>query len=133
MIFLNAPIDLQQSRAYDDALSLIKDRHGPEAVTADRNLFEDMQSYNDTWKTVYHPEHVSILYLLAREDGTIGHGIYRQWKRLCKKHGVPANLLLPHGDKAAEIGEFTVSLMNESERSHKFFAVVSPLASRVGS
>lgn len=128
-IFLTAPLDVQQSAAYESALNLLLERHDHEQVVADRDLFEDMKVYNKTWKEVYDPEKAEALYVLAREDGTIGHGTYRQWKRLSKKHGVPASLLLPHGEQAAEVGEFTASVIEESERSDRVFALVSPESS----
>lgn len=133
MIFLTAPLDIQQSPAYESALELLKDRHGPDQLAADRDLFEDMKTYNKTWKRVHDPEKAEALYLLAREDSTIGHGTYRQWKRLSKKHDVPASLLLPHGEQAVEVGQFTVSVIEEGERSDKVFAVVSPDVSSHGS
>lgn len=133
MIFLTAPLDVQQSPAYESALKLVTERYGPDEVIADRALFTDMKEYNKTWKQVYDLQRAVALYLLAREDGTIGHGTYRQWKRLCKKHGVPASLLLPQGKQAAEVGEFTVSVIEESERSDKVFAVISPEPARSGS
>lgn len=133
MIFLTAPLDVQQSPAYESALRLLEEQYCADRVIADRDLFEDMKTYNKTWKEVYDPEKVEALYMLAREDGTLGVGTYRQWKRLSKKHGVPASLLLPHGEQAAEIGDFTVSLIEEAERSDKVFAVVSPETASPGS
>lgn len=132
-IFLTAPLDVQQSAAYESALNLLLERYGHEQLYADRDLFSDMKSYNKSWKQVYDPEKAERLYVLAREDGTIGVGTYRQYKRLSKKHDVPASLLLPHGDQAAEVGEFTVSVIEEGERSDKVFALVSPEPARSGS
>lgn len=132
-IFLTAPLDVQQSPAYESALKLVTERYGPDEVIADRDLFTDMKEYNKTWKQVYDPQRAVALYLLAREDGTIGHGTYRQYKRLSKKHGVPVSLLLPHGEQAAEVGEFTVSVIEESERSDQVFALVGPEPARSGS
>lgn len=133
MIFLTAPLDIQQGTAYESALEMLMYRHGSDQITADRDLFSDMESYNKTWKEVYDPEKAQALYLLAREDGTIGVGTYRQWNRLSKKHDVPASLLLPNGEQAAEVGDFAVSVIEESERSDKVFAVVSPGVSAYGS
>lgn len=126
MIFLTAPLDMQQSPAYESALWLLAEHHDYDQLVADRDLFEDMKTYNKTWKQVYDPEKAERLYVLAREDGTIGHGVYRQWKRLAKKNNVPASLLVPHGEQAAEVGEFTISKFEESERSDQVFALVSP-------
>ena len=131
-IFLTAPLDVQQTPAYDSALALLKERYGSEKLAADRDLFTDMKTYNKTWKQVYDPREAVALYLLAREDGTIGYGTYRQWKRLANKHGVPASLLLPQGKQAAEVGEFTVSVIEESERSDKVFALVGSEQSNTG-
>ena len=134
-IFLTAPLDLQQTPAYESALDLLKERYGSEKLAVDRDLFTDMKTYNKTWKQVYDPREAVALYLLAREDGTIGHGTYRQWKRLANKHGVPASLLLAQGKQAAEaaeVGEFTVSVIEESERSDKVFALVGSEQSNTG-
>lgn len=132
-IFLTAPLDVQQTPAYDSALVLLEERYGSEKLSADRDLFTDMETYNKIWKQVYDPQEAVALYLLAREDGTIGLGTYRQWKRLSKKHGVPASLLLPHGEQAAEVGEFAVSVIEEGKRSDQVFAFVGPEPARSGS
>lgn len=125
MIFLTAPIDLQQSAAYESALNMLHERHGPDAIAPDRDLFEDMADYNARYREVYDPARTTALYILAREDGTIGSGVYRQYKRL-SKHGVPAELLLPDGERAAEAGHFTVTLIDKAERTNRVFATVNP-------
>ena len=126
MIFLNAPLDLQRTPAYEAALALLQERHGHERVSADRDLFDNLKSYNETWRRVYDPETAVGLYVLAREDGTIGRGVYKQWHRLSDKHGVPATLLLADGEGISEFGNFAVTVIEESERSDQVFAVVSP-------
>ncbi|MBA3231319.1 MAG: hypothetical protein H0T05_00700 [Acidobacteria bacterium] len=126
MILLTASLDVQQTPAYESALALLTERHSTGQVMADRDLFEDAKHYNRYWKQVYDPEQITRLYVLAREDGTIGGGVYRQWRRLSKKHDVPATLLLPSGEQAAEVGSFEVSVLEESERTHQVFAVVNP-------
>lgn len=133
MIFLTAPLDVQQSPVYESALNLLRQRHDHDQLAADRDLFSDMEEYNKSWKKVYDPEKAEALYLLAREDGTIGLGTYRQWKWLSKKHGVPATSLLSHGENAAEVGEFMVSVIEGLERSDQVFALVSPEPARSGS
>lgn len=132
MIFLNAPLDLQQSPAYEAALKLLQERHGADHVAADRDLFGSMKSYQKSWKQVYDPEQAASLYVLAREDGTIGVGVYRQWKRLSKKHGVPATLLLPDGGAVVEVGPFSVTRLEEAEATDQVFAVVSPHPAAAG-
>lgn len=110
----------------ESALNLLTELHGSDEMIADRDLFSSMKEYNKVWKEVYDSEKAGGLYVLAREDGTIGLGTYRQWKHLCKEHSVPATLLLPHGEQASEVGEFSVSVSEESERSDQVFALVSP-------
>lgn len=126
-IFLTAPLDLQDGPEYEAALKLLGDRHDPARVIADRDLFTDMKEYNRRWKEVYDPDKAERLYILAREDGTIGSGVYRQYKRLCKKHGVPSSLFLAEDNEVAEAAEFTVTLIEEDARDQRYFAVASPL------
>lgn len=125
MIFLTAPLDTQQSPAYESALAMLRERYGPDAIAADRDLFEDMADYVARYKQVYDPARATALYVLAREDGTIGSGVYRQYKRL-SKHGVPAELLFPDGEQATEVGYFTVTLIDKDERTNRVFAIVNP-------
>lgn len=125
MIFLTAPMDMQQSPAYESALTMLRDRYGTDVIAADRDLFESMADYVARYRKVYDPEAATALYVLAREDGTIGSGVYRQYKRL-SKHGVPAELLLPDGEQAAEAGHFTVTLIDKAQRTNRVFATVNP-------
>lgn len=134
MIFLTAPLELQGTEPYESSLRMLHWRYGAELVFADRDLFEEPASYNATRKQAYDPSNVSTLYVLAREDGTIDVGVYRQWEHLSEKHGVQATLLFPVGESAAELGNFTVSLLGGFEGSDQPFAAVTPEAvtSKVG-
>lgn len=125
MIFLTAPMELQSDPAYESALAVLCERYGPESVAADRDLFDNVPDYNARWKEVYDPARATALYVLAREDGTIGSGVYRQYRRL-SKHGVPAELVFPDGEGAAEVGAFTVTLIDKHERTNRVFATVFP-------
>jgi len=49
-------------------------------VLADRDLFKDNRPWKKNWKELY--EGADKLYVLAREDGTVGLGVYKQWKFL---------------------------------------------------
>lgn len=104
MIFLMAPKDLQQSSDYERALALLKQQHGEDSVTADRNLFGSAREWRKSWKEVY--SHAEEVYVLAREDGTVGLGVWRQWKYLSKL-GVPARVLF---EGAAEASHEAFSL-----------------------
>lgn len=128
MIFLTAPLDLQETGPYESSLYMLHQRYGADLVFADRDLVEDPASHNATSKQVYDPSNVSSLYVLSREDGKIDVGVYRQWEHLSKKHGVQATLLFPVEDSAAELGNFTVSLLEGSEGSDQSFAEVTPEA-----
>ncbi len=138
MIFLTAPPDLQGSGPYESSLRMLRRRYdaeyGSELVFADRDLLEEPASYDVTREQVYDPSDVSCLYVLAREDGTIDVEVYRRWEHLSKKHGVQATLLFPVGESAAELGNFTVSLLGGFEGSDQSFAVLTPEAvtSKVG-
>src|SRR3712207_8400870 len=83
-VFLTAPKDLQRTPAYDELLRVLRQqRHRGEEVVADRDLFRDNRHWKKSWKKVY--EGADKLYVLAREDGTVGLGIYKQWKFLDRK------------------------------------------------
>lgn len=125
MIFLTAPLDLQQTPAYEAALAMLRERHGTDAIAPDRDLFEGMADYSARYKQVYDPAQTTALYVLAREDGTIGSGVYRQYRRLSKR-GIPAELLFPDGEQAAKVGYFTVTLIDKHERTNRVYAVVNP-------
>lgn len=109
MIFLTAPKDLQQSESYEKALELLRQRHGAEGVTPDNELFGSNKEWRESWKSVYG--RAEKLYVLAREDGTVGRGIYQQWRYLTKK-GVPSEVLLA-GDEATFHEDFGLELLGE--------------------
>lgn len=70
MIFLMVPKDLQQSPDYERMLEMLKQRHGEGSVAADRDLFGSAKEWRKSWKEVYGE--ADGLYILAREDGTVG-------------------------------------------------------------
>ena len=120
MIILTAPADLQGTGPYESSLGMLHWRYGSEVVFDDRDLAGDSVSYD--------PSDVITLYVLAREDGTIDAGVYRLWENLFEEHGAQATLLFPVGESAAELGNFTVSPPEESERSDRSHAEVTPEA-----
>jgi hypothetical protein len=98
---LTAPKDLQRTPAYDELLRVLrKERHRGEEVLADRDLFKDNRHWKKSWKKVYG--RADKLYVLAREDGTVGLGIYKQWKFLSEL-AVPSEVFF-EGAKSAEEG-----------------------------
>ena len=102
VVFLTAPKDLQQGAAYETALGRLISEHGAENVMADRDLFEGTKDWNARWKQVYGG--AGRLYVLVREDGTIGLGVWKQAKWLVNR-GVPALAILEHSPEVAH-GEF---------------------------
>ena len=101
MIFLMAPKDIQQSPDYERALELLKQRHGENLVAADRDLFASDKEWRKSWKEVYGK--ADEIYILAREDGTVGLGVWKQWKYLSKR-GVPAQVLFEGGVEQSHEG-----------------------------
>lgn len=104
MVFLTAPMDLQDSPAYERALTLLAERHGQSGVTADRELFDSFKQWRKSYKEVYG--RADLLYVLAREDGTMGLGTYKQ-SRYAEKQGIPQVLMFAdeHGE-LADSGEY---------------------------
>ncbi len=89
-VFLTAPKDLQRTLTYEELLRVLRqERHQGEEVVADRDLFRDNRHWKKSWKKVY--EGADKLYVLAREDGTVGLGIYKQWKFLSER-AVPSEV-----------------------------------------
>jgi len=99
-VFLTAPKDLQRTPAYDELLKVMRQqRHQGEEVLADRDLFKDNRHWEKSWKKVY--EGADKLYVLAREDGTVGLGIYKQWKFLSER-AVPSEVFFAGAKSAAQ-------------------------------
>lgn len=123
MIFLMAPKDLQQSPDYERALEFLKQEHGKELVAADRGLFASAKEWRENWKEVYG--RADRLYILAREDGTVGLGVWKQWKYLSKR-GVPAQVLF-EGGGAESSEDFSLRRLEASkgEEDQARFAIVS--------
>ena len=101
-VFLTAPKDLQRTPAYEELLRLLRqERHQREEVVADRDLFRDTRHWKKNWKELY--KRADKLYVLAREDGTVGLGIYKQWKFL-RELAVPSEVFFAGAKSAAEEG-----------------------------
>ncbi|WP_047866352.1 hypothetical protein [Rubrobacter aplysinae] len=118
MIILTAPPELRETGSYEACLRMLHWRYEAELVFKDGDLPEDSASYD--------PSNVITLYVLSREDGTIDLGVYRKWEHLCEKLGAQATLLFPVGESAAELGNFTVSLLRGFEGSDQYYAMVTP-------
>ena len=81
VFFLTAPKDLQRTPAYDELLRVLRQqRYQGEELLADSDLFKDNRHWKKNWKELYG--RADKLYVLAREEGTVGLGIYKQWKFL---------------------------------------------------
>lgn len=122
MIFLMAPKDLHESPGYEQALELLRERHEEESVAADRDLFGSGKEWKKSWKEVYG--RAEEVYVLAREDGTVGLGVWKQWKYLSKR-GVPARVLFEaSGDESHE--DFSLQRLEypKSEQDPSRFAMV---------
>jgi hypothetical protein len=101
-VFLTAPKDLQRTLTYEELLRVLRqERHQGEELVADRDLFRDNRHWKKSWKQVY--ERADKLYVLAREDGTVGLGIYKQWKFLSER-AVPSEVFFAGAKSAAEEG-----------------------------
>lgn len=124
MIILTAPLELQGTEHYEACLGMLHWRYDAEVVFSDRDLSEDSAAS----RQLQNPSDVGTLYVLSRENGTIDAGVYRKWEHLHGKHGVQATLLFPVGESAAELGNFSVSLLEGSEASEQSFAMVTPHA-----
>jgi hypothetical protein len=96
-VFLTAPKDLQQGSSYEEVLELLHELHDGEEVVADRDLFEDNEHWRKSWRSIYSK--AERLYVLAREDGTVGKGIFQQWRFLSKKD-VPAVVVFESKERA---------------------------------
>lgn len=123
MIFLMAPKDLQQSPDYERALELLKQRHGAESVVADRDLFASAKEWRESWKEVYGK--ADRFYILARKDGTVGLGVWKQWK-YASKRGVPAQVFFEGGGEKSH-DAFTLQRLEakKGEEDLARFALVS--------
>ena len=123
-VFLTAPKDLQYTPAYEQLLRLLRQqRHQGEEVVADRNLFKDNRHWKKNWRKVY--ESADKLYVLAREDGTVGLGIYKQWKFLSER-GVPSEVFF-EGAKIEGYEDFVLKRIEvpKGEEDLARFALVS--------
>lgn len=90
-VFLTAPRDLQHTESYEEVLRLLGETHGDDDVLADRDLFADNAHWRRTWRSVY--ARATMLYILVRHDGTVGLGVYKQWKWL-KEREVPCSAFI---------------------------------------
>ena len=123
MIFLMAPKDLQQSPDYERALELVKHKHGEQSVAADREFFSSEKEWKESWKEVYGK--ADGLCILAREDGTVGLGVWKQWK-YASKRGVSAQVFFEgSGEKSHDA--FTLQRLEakKGEEDLARFALVS--------
>lgn len=109
-IFLMAPKDMQDTPTYEEALKLLVDTHEGEEVVADRDLFESGAEYRRNWKSFYGG--AERFYILTREDGTVGKGVYQQWIHLSERRGVPAVVLFG-GDERGWYERFSLEVVGK--------------------
>ena len=91
-VFLVAPKDIQESRLYEEALSGLGRLHPEDEVVPDRSLFADTADWRRRWTGIF--DLADVLYVLPREDMTVGLGVFKEWRRLSSK-GVPCFRLDP--------------------------------------
>ena len=70
-------------------------------MVADGDFYKQNRHWKKNWKKVY--ERADKLYVLAREDGTVGLGIYKQWRFLSER-AVPSEVFFAGAKSAAEEG-----------------------------
>jgi hypothetical protein len=124
-VFLTAPKDLQRTPAYDELLRFLShQRHRGEEVLADRDLFRDNRHWKKNWKELYGK--ADKLYVLAREDGTVGLGIYKQWKFLSER-AVPSEVFFEGAKTSQGYEEFVLKRIEvakgEEDLARKFALV----------
>jgi hypothetical protein len=110
-VFLTAPKDLQRTAAYERLLSRITERYGEEAVLADRDLFGGTADWRERWKEVYGQ--ARFLYVLVREDGTVGLGVWKQTRFLLKR-GVPT-LAIAEGNEDTEHEDISLARLERKD------------------
>ncbi len=123
-VFIMAPKDLQGSPTYERTLDLLREKHSGEEVVADRDLFEGNAHYRRTWKSVYGEARK--VYILAREDGTVGKGIYHQHRYL-QKRDVSLELIFEGGASLEDaFQQFALERLaaNEKDADHERYAMV---------
>lgn len=128
MIYLTAPQDLRGTGPYESCLRMLRRRYDAEYGGKLVFVDEGPAGEADSSGLLQDPSQVSELYVLAREDGTLDAEAYRRWEHLCRENGVPATLLVPVGESAAELGDFTVALPGDPEGDDHSIAWVTPEA-----
>ncbi len=110
-VFLTAPKDLQGTAFYERLLGRLTDRYGKDAVAADRDLFSGTADWRERWKDVYGQ--ARLLYVLVREDGTVGLGVWKQTRFLLGR-GVPA-IAVVEGAEDEELGEIRLTRLGRKD------------------
>jgi hypothetical protein len=125
-------MDLQRSDDYEAALATLLRLHPHGRVVADRDLFEDLGHWKKTWRKTY--DGAAELHVLCREDGTVGLGVYRQWRRLALKKGVPCVLHMEgFVEDSSPLGSFELRPFREApDADVRRFAEAVVVAPRPG-
>ncbi len=123
-VFVMAPRDLQSSPTYERILEILEETHPEEEILADRDLFLDNTHYRKTWKSTY--AEARKVYIVAREDGTVGKGVYHQHRYL-QKRDVPLELIFEGGASLEDaFQQFALERLaaNEKDADHERYAMV---------
>src|SRR3712207_6687326 len=123
-VFLTAPKDLQRTQAYDELFRFLSTKgHGGEEVFADGNFLKNNRHWRKSWKELY--QRADKLYVLAREDGTVGLGIYKQWKFL-RERAVPSEVFFAGAKTAHGYEDFGLKKLEvaKGEEDPARFALV---------
>lgn len=84
-VFLTAPKDVQRLGVYEEALAALERLHPGSEIVADRDLFEDAEDWRRRWKEIF--DLANFLYVLPREDLTVGLGTFKQLRRVSARGG----------------------------------------------
>lgn len=103
-VFLVAPVGMQGAPEYERALEIVSARHPGERVVPDRGLFESAADWHARWRGVF--ESAARLYILTAADGTVGRGVFEEWKHVAAERGAPAVLLCPTQDETEPFEEY---------------------------
>ncbi len=101
VIFFAAPVGMHGTRTYEEAVNIVRGRHGGEArLEIDAGRWPSAKDWRATYKKVLANLGVTDLYVLTAKDLTVGRGIYDMWRYLTEELGASARAaLFPNGEE----------------------------------
>jgi hypothetical protein len=111
-VFLAAAIAKHGSADYAAALEEIRRKHPAAEIIQDAGLWTGAKHWRATYREMLRALAITDLYVLTADDGTVGRGVYDEWRYLTEELGATARAALFPGEPRGELAAFELEVLD---------------------